>query len=74
MRDFGLFVCHLVAIYLQGKILRTMAAIRDVAEVLVKINDEEAKSKLPALQKRVEKLSKEFDECLAQLFTLSRLS
>ncbi len=40
-----------------------MATIRDVAEVLVKINDEEAKSKLPALQKRVEELSKEFDEC-----------
>ena len=31
-----------------------MATIRDVAEVLLKINDEEAKSKLPALQKRVE--------------------
>ena len=40
-----------------------MATIRDVAEVLVKINDDEAKSKLPALQKRVEELSKEFDEC-----------
>ena len=40
-----------------------MATIRDVAEVLIKIDDKEAKSKLPALQKRVEELSKEFDEC-----------
>ena len=50
-----------------------MATIRDVAEVLVKINDDEAKSKLPALQKRVEELSKEFDEYLAQRKKLSPL-
>ena len=39
-----------------------MATIREVAEVLVKINDEEAKKQLPALQKKVEALGKEFDE------------
>jgi len=39
-----------------------MATIREVAEVLVKINDEEAKKQLPALQKKVEDLGKEFDE------------
>lgn len=39
-----------------------MATIRDVAEVLIKINDEEAKKQLPALQKKVEELGKEFDE------------
>ncbi len=39
-----------------------MATIKDVAEILVKINDEEAKKQLPALQQKVKDLNKEFDE------------
>lgn len=39
-----------------------MATIKDEAEVLVKINDEEAKKKLPALQQKVKDLNKQFDE------------
>ena len=39
-----------------------MATIREVAEVIIKINDEEAKKQLPALQKKVEDLGKEFDD------------
>lgn len=40
-----------------------MATIRDVAEVLIKINDEEAKSKLPALEKKADDLKRKFEEC-----------
>ena len=39
-----------------------MATIKEVAEVLVKINDEEAKKQLPALQQKVKDLNKQFDE------------
>lgn len=39
-----------------------MATIKDVAEILVKINDEEAKKQLPALQQKVKDLNKQFDE------------
>ena len=40
-----------------------MATIRDVAEVLIKINDEEAKSKLPALEKKADDLKRKFNKC-----------
>ena len=40
-----------------------MATIRDVAEVLIKIDDKEAKSKLPALEKTADRLRQRLDEC-----------
>lgn len=40
-----------------------MATIRDVAEVLIKIDDKEAKSKLPALEKKADDLKRKFEEC-----------
>lgn len=40
-----------------------MATIRDVAEVLIKIDDKEAKSKLPALEKTADRLKDRFNEC-----------
>ncbi|MBE6268863.1 MAG: hypothetical protein E7092_07730 [Bacteroidales bacterium] len=41
-----------------------MAIIREVVEVIIKINDEEAKKQLPALQKKVEDFGR-FDSTLA---------
>ena len=40
-----------------------MATIRDVAEVLIKIDDKEAKTKMPELKKQAEELIKTWDEC-----------
>ncbi|MBQ8542898.1 MAG: phage tail tape measure protein [Bacteroidaceae bacterium] len=40
-----------------------MATIRDVAEVLIKIDDKEAQSKLPALEKKADDLKRKFEEC-----------
>lgn len=40
-----------------------MATIRDVAEVLIKIDDKEAKSKLPALENTADRLRQRLDEC-----------
>ena len=40
-----------------------MATIRDVAEVLIKIDDKEANSKLPALEKKADDLKRKFNEC-----------
>lgn len=39
-----------------------MATIRDVAEVLIKIDDKEAKTKMPELEKRAEELIKTWEE------------
>ena len=41
-----------------------MATIRDVAEVLIKIDDKEAKAKMPELEKRAEALKTKWEECL----------
>ena len=41
-----------------------MATIRDVAEVLIKIDDKEAKTKMPELEKRAEALKTKWEECL----------
>lgn len=40
-----------------------MATIRDVAEVLVKIDDKEAKTKMPELEKRAEALRTKWEGC-----------
>lgn len=40
-----------------------MATIRDVAEVLIKIDDKEAKTKMPELKKQAEELIKTWEEC-----------
>lgn len=40
-----------------------MATIKDVAEVLIKIDDKEAKKKMPELEKQAEVLRKKFEEC-----------
>ena len=40
-----------------------MATIRDVAEVLIKIDDKEAKTKMPELEKRAEELKNKFNDC-----------
>lgn len=40
-----------------------MATIRDVAEVLIKIDDKEAKKKMPELEKKAEALKNKFEEC-----------
>lgn len=40
-----------------------MATIRDVAEVLIKVDDKEAKTKMPELKKQAEELIKTWDEC-----------
>lgn len=40
-----------------------MATIRDVAEVLIKIDDKEAKKKMPELEKKAEALRNKFEEC-----------
>ena len=42
-----------------------MATIRDVAEVVVKINDDEAKSKLPELEKKADEIKAKFNKCFA---------
>ena len=38
-----------------------MATIRDVAEVLIKVDDKEAKTKMPELKKQAEELIKTWD-------------
>lgn len=40
-----------------------MATIRDVAEVLIKIDDKEAKTKMPELEKRAEELRTKWESC-----------
>ena len=40
-----------------------MATIRDVAEVLIKIDDKEAKTKMPELKKQAKELIKTWEEC-----------
>ena len=40
-----------------------MATVRDVAEVLIKIDDKEAKKKMPELEKKAEALRNKFEEC-----------
>ena len=40
-----------------------MATVRDVAEVLIKIDDKEAKKKMPELEKKAEALKNKFEEC-----------
>lgn len=40
-----------------------MATIRDIAEVLIKIDDKEAKTKMPELKKQAEELIKTWEEC-----------
>ncbi|MBQ5888561.1 MAG: phage tail tape measure protein [Bacteroidaceae bacterium] len=40
-----------------------MATIKDVAEVLIKLDDKEAKKKMPELEKQAEVLRKKFEEC-----------
>ena len=40
-----------------------MATIRDIAEVLIKIDDKEAKTKMPELKKQAEEIIKTWEEC-----------
>lgn len=40
-----------------------MTTIREVAEVLIKIDDKEAKTKMPELEKRAEELKTKWEEC-----------